>query len=186
MKQSFLVPVVLFAAIAAISCNDGSSKESHQTGSASTVSSTDADKANTATLLTRFDSLDFDVYSHQQWDRIGESHADNIVVHYPDGHTTTGIPDHIKELKPLFAFAPDTKITEHPVKFGIDNWTSVIGNTSGTFTQPMVMNGKTIPPTGKKFSFQMSTVGHWKDGKMIEEFLFFDNAGFMKQIGLMP
>ena len=143
-----------------------------------------ADKENTKVLLTRFDSLDFDVYSNQKWDDLHMSHADDILVHYPDGHTTKGIPDHIKELKPMFAFAPDTKIAAHPVKIGVDNWTAVIGDASGTFTKPMEMNGKTIPPTGKKFHFQMSTVAHWKDGKMIEEYLFYDNAAFMKQIGL--
>jgi hypothetical protein len=31
----------------------------------------------------------------------------------------------------------------------------------------------------------MATVGHWgADGKMTEEYLFWDNQSFMKQIGL--
>jgi len=30
----------------------------------------------------------------------------------------------------------------------------------------------------------MCTVGHWKNGVMIEEFLFWDNASFMQQIGV--
>ena len=30
----------------------------------------------------------------------------------------------------------------------------------------------------------MCTVGHWKDGVMIEEWLFWDNATYMKQIGI--
>jgi tripartite-type tricarboxylate transporter receptor subunit TctC len=30
----------------------------------------------------------------------------------------------------------------------------------------------------------MATVGRWKDGVMAEEFLFWDNATFMKQIGI--
>jgi hypothetical protein len=30
----------------------------------------------------------------------------------------------------------------------------------------------------------MSTVGHWKNGLMDEEYLFWDNQDFMKQIGL--
>jgi hypothetical protein len=37
---------------------------------------------------------------------------------------------------------------------------------------------------GKKFSMNMCTVGHWMDGAMIEEWLFWDNAIYMKQIGL--
>src|SRR5215467_12941150 len=48
--------------------------------------------------LANFDDLDFHVYTGQQWENLHRSHAQDIVVHYPDGHTTRGIPDHIKEL----------------------------------------------------------------------------------------
>ncbi len=132
-----------------------------------------------------FDTLDFDVYTHQKWDRMKESHAKDILVHYPDGHTTKGLDQHIDELKPMFVFAPDTRIETHPVKFGSDDWTSVIGVLEGTFTKPMpIGDGKTIEPTGKKFKLEMVTIGHWKNGLMDEEWLFWDNLSFMKQIGL--
>jgi len=136
--------------------------------------------------LRRFDSLDFQFYSNQKWDSFAISHDANIKVYYPDGTTTTGLyPQHIDMLTPMFVFAPDTKITSHPVKFGTGEWTTVIGEMEGTFSKPMpIENGKTIPPTGKKFKLSMCTVGHWKDGKMIEEYLFWDNQAFMKQIGL--
>lgn len=137
--------------------------------------------------LRRFDTLDFQFYSNQQWDSLAVSHDKNIKVYYPDGTTSTGLfPQHIDMLKPLFVFAPDTKITEHPVKFGAGDWTTVIGTMEGTFSQPMQQpgGGKTIPPTGKKFKLSMCTVGHWNGGKMIEEYLFWDNQSLMKQIGL--
>jgi len=146
-----------------------------------------ADRLHSDSLLMKFDSIDFDVYSNQKWNHLSLSHADNILVHYPDGHTTKGIAAHIEELKPMFVFAPDTKIKKHPVRIAADNWTSVIGEMEGTFSSPMpIGNGKTIPPTGKKFKFQMVTVGHWVNGKMDEEYLFYDNYSFMKQIGLAP
>lgn len=135
--------------------------------------------------LRRFDSLDFQFYSHQRWDSFAISHDPNIKVYYPDGTITTGLyPQHIDMLTPLFAFAPDTKITNHPVKFGSGDWTCVIGELEGTFSKPMQAGAKTIQPTGKKFKLSMCTVGHWKDGKMIEEYLFWDNQAMMKQIGL--
>ena len=135
--------------------------------------------------LAKFDTLDFDVYSNQKWDRLTESHSKDILVHYPDGHTTKGLEAHIAELKPQFIFAPDTKIKEHPVKVTNGEWTSVIGILEGSFTQPMsIGEGKTIPPTGKHFKLPMVTVGHWKNGVMDEEYLFWDNLNFMKQIGL--
>ena len=45
-------------------------------------------------------------------------------------------------------------------------------------------NGKSIAPTGKHFMLGMLTVGHWKNGKMDHEWLYWDNQDFMKQIGL--
>ena len=140
----------------------------------------------TAERLVRFDSLDFQFYSNQKWDSFAISHDANIKVYYPDGTVTTGLyPQHIEMLTPMFAFAPDTRITSHSVKFGSGDWTAVIGVMEGTFSKPMdIGNGKTIPPTGKKFKLSMSTIGHWKDGKMIEEYLHWDNQSFMKQIGL--
>jgi hypothetical protein len=56
----------------------------------------------------------------------------------------------------------------------------------GTFSRPMQTPNGPIASTGKAFKLQMSTVGHWKDGVMDEEYLFWDNASFMKQIGLAP
>ena len=143
--------------------------------------------ALTEKRLAMFDTLDYEYYSNQKWDMFKHNHADNIKVIYPDGVTTTGLyPQHIDMLTPMFVFAPDTKIKEHPVRFGSGDWTAVIGVMEGTFSKPMpIGNGKTIPPTGKKFKLSMTTLGHWgPDGKMIEEYLFWDNQSFMKQIGL--
>lgn len=138
--------------------------------------------------LATFDDLDFRVYTKQAWDDLHLSHADDILVHYPDGHTTTGIADHIKELDFMWTFAPDNRIVEHPVRFGTadSEWTAVAGFIEGTFTKPMVLsNGTVIQPTGKKYRLPMATLGRWnKQGKMVEEFLYWDNAAFMKQIGV--
>jgi hypothetical protein len=135
--------------------------------------------------LVNFDDLDFNVYSNQKWDELSRSHAPDIVVHYPDGHTTTGLGPHIDELKPMFVFAPDTKIKVHPIKIAQGNLTSVSGVIEGTFTEPMPTgDGKTIPPTGKPFKLNMVTVGVWENGLMKEEYLYWDNQAFMKQIGL--
>jgi hypothetical protein len=144
------------------------------------------EKALTEIRLVRFDSLDFDFYSNQDWKNFNISHADDIKVYYPDGMITKGLaPQHIDMLTPMFVFAPDTKIKKHPVRFGSGDWTCVIGEMEGTFSKPMpIGNGKTIPPTNKKFKLSMATIGQWKEGKMVAEYLFWDNQSFMKQIGL--
>jgi hypothetical protein len=143
------------------------------------------DKATVDQNLKTFDELDYVVFSNQEWTRLHESHSKDVKVNWPDGHYTTGIDRHIEDLKAMFVYSPDTNIKVHPVKFGSGEWTSVIGVMSGTFTKPMpIGDGKFIQPTGKKFSINMCTVGHWKDGVMIEEWLFWDNATYMKQIGI--
>lgn len=144
-----------------------------------------ADDKRVAKNIATFDNLDFDIFTNQKWDRLHESHSKDIVVHWPDGHQTKGIDVHIADLKAMFVYAPDTRIQTHPVKFGQGEWTAVIGVMEGTFTKPMpIGEGKTIAPTGKSFKLTMATVGHWKGDTMDEEFLFWDNATYMKQLGL--
>jgi len=135
--------------------------------------------------LKTFDDLDFDVFSNQKWDRLPESHADDIAVTWPDGRETKGLATHIEDLKSMFVYAPDTKIEVHPIRFGTDEWTCVTGVMTGTFSRPMpTPDGKTIPPTGKPFKLTMTTIGHWKGHAMDHEWLFWDNHEFMRQIGL--
>jgi hypothetical protein len=145
-----------------------------------------AGNESVAKYLSKFDTLDFTVFSNQQWTRLHESHAKDIIVHWPDGHFTTGIERHIDDLKAMFVYAPDTKIKEHPIRIGSGKMTAVIGVMTGTFSKPMpIGNGKFIQPTGKSFKLPMCTVGIWKeDGTMGEEYLFWDNQTYMNQIGL--
>lgn len=135
--------------------------------------------------LKTFDVLDFDIFSNQAWDRLHESHARDIVVTWPDGHETKGIDRHIADLKAMFVFAPDIEIKTHPIRFGSGSWTAVTGVMTGTFTRPMPRpDGKVIQPTGKRFAIGMATIGHWQEGTMDHEWLFWDNQDFMNQIGL--
>lgn len=139
-----------------------------------------------AVNLENFDDLDFNVFSNQKWTELHRSHSQDVTVHWPDGRTTKGIETHIEDLKAMFVWAPDTRIKVHPIKIGQGDWTAVIGVMEGTFTQPMPLpDGTSIPPTGKAYKIQMATFSHWtKEGPMDEEFLFWDNQEFMRQIGL--
>lgn len=137
------------------------------------------------TRLEKFDELDYEAFSKQNWDLFHKTHTDDVVVVWPDGHETKGFDKHIEDMKYMFSYAPDTKITAHPVKVASGEWTAVIGVMSGTFSKPMVTaDGKTIQPTGKKFKLQMATFAHWKGDKFDKEILIWDNQTFMKQIGL--
>ncbi|MDX6251917.1 MAG: hypothetical protein QOF10_5277 [Kribbellaceae bacterium] len=136
--------------------------------------------------LRIFDELDFEIFTHQEWDRLGESHARNIRVHWPDGHFTDGIDKHIADLAALFVWGPDTRIQVHPFRLANDQLTAVTGVMQGTFTKPMPDGkGGFIKPTGKAYALPMVTVGIWNThNTMDEEYLFWDNQSFYAQIGL--
>ncbi len=136
--------------------------------------------------LATFDELDYVVFTQQQWTRLHESHSQDVIVHWPDGHFTKGIEKHIEDLKAMFVYAPDTRIKVHTVKLGQGEFTAVIGVMEGTFTKPMPKgDGTFVQPTGKAFKINMCTVGHWTKGVMDEEYLFWDNLTYLKQLGIM-
>ena len=139
-----------------------------------------------AARLAAFDTLDFDVFTNQKWDRLSESHAANIVVTWPDGRETSGIAAHIGDLRGMFVYAPNTAIREHPIRICSGDYTAVMGIMTGTFSQPMPTGaGRPVAPTGKSFHLAMTTIGHWTGNTMDHEWLFWDNQAFMRQIGLV-
>jgi len=141
-KTSMITGIIFLVGIAAISfssCNSANSSSGNQSEIDSLRNQVKQLTANDATIsknLERFDTLDFTVFSNQQWDRLHESHAADIKVYWPDGHMTEGIQKHIEDLKALFVFAPDTRIKEHPIRLGSGNLTAVTGVFEGTFTKP--------------------------------------------------
>jgi predicted ester cyclase len=178
----------LAAALAFTACSKNDPK-GLATDSGGAQSQTLGDSARMiAQNLMKFDTLDFDVFSNQKWDRLKESHAQDITVSWPDGHDTHGLAKHIEDLKAMFVAIPDLRITEHPIRIANGRWTAVTGRMVGTFSKPMPMgNGKFVQPTGKKLDMTMATIGHWTDaGVMDHEWLFWDNQTYMKQLGLAP
>jgi len=189
--RAFAVLFIIAGVLFSTSCNNNSaySKEMQtKIDSMKTILKTISDGNDVLQKnLTTFDTLDYTVFSNQEWVRLHESHSKDIKVNWPDGHFTTGIEKHIEDLKAMFVYAPDTRIKQHPIRFGSGNgeWTCVTGVFEGTFTKPMPLgNGKFIQPTGKAFKMPMCTIGHWKNGVMIEESLFWDNQTYMNQIQL--
>lgn len=177
-------PIRLLALVAAAAALAACAKPA-DTGAATELAAIKAVEAQEQKNLANFDDLDFNVYSNQRWEELPKSHAADIVVHWPDGRTTTGIDAHIADLKQQFVFAPDTKIKTHPIKIAQGNWTSVQGVMEGTFSQPMpTPDGQAIAPTNRPFKIDMVTIGRWENGVMKEEWLIWDNQAFMQQVGL--
>ena len=195
MRKAFTQPaalaLILGLGLAAGSCDRKEPAGNHGKGAAPSASlgtgefGRAVEPGQPAHNIQTFDTLDFEIFSKQKWDRLKESHADDIVVSWPDGHDTRGLKTHIEDLKKLFVHAPDTAIRVHPIRVANGDWTAVTGVMTGTFTKPMPMpDGSFIQPTGKKFSLPMATFGHWKNGRMDHEWLYWDNAAYMAQLGI--
>jgi hypothetical protein len=60
----------------------------------------------------------------------------------------------------------------------VARWT---GKNIGPFTGP---DGRMIPVTNKKFELEFCTVAHWKNNEIVEEKLFYDLVGLLKQLGV--
>lgn len=135
--------------------------------------------------LARFEDFDFKAFNKQDWDLYRAILSPDVVITYPDGRRAVGVEEDIKELKNMFAAIPDFRVTEHSVRIGSGDWTAVTGTVEGTFTGTMIApDGTSIPPTGKSFKLGMCTVARWKDGRIVEEMLFWDGREYMRQLGL--
>jgi hypothetical protein len=181
LRRFVLLALITTLALTLYSCQS----KTNTTTTTDTAAVSEAHSAREDAHLANFDDLDFNVFSGQKWDELKRSHAENITVHWPDGHVTRGLPQHIEDLKGLFVWMPDMSIKEHPIKIADGDWTACTGVMTGTFSQPMPLpDGGTVPPTNKSINMTMVTLGHWNGDTMDEEYLFWDQKTFMEQIGL--
>jgi hypothetical protein len=136
--------------------------------------------------LKRFDQLDFDAYSQRQNMKLfREIHCPDVKVAFPDGRTTEGIEQHVSDIDGLFNGTPDSRISAHPIAFGSGEWTVTTGVMEAAFSELMKLpDGKTIAPTRRKVKMPMATIAKWRNGCIAEEHLFWDNAEYLKQLGL--
>ena len=156
------------------------------TGLAHAVESEKNDHDRVQANLKRFDQLDFEAYSERKNMKLfREIHCPDVKVVFPDGRSTQGIEQHVVDINNLFNGTPDSRITAHPIAFGSGAWTVTTGVMEATFSEPMKLpDGKTMAPTGKKVKMPMATIAKWKNGCIAEEHLFWDNAEYMKQLGI--
>jgi len=128
-------------------------------------------------------------WNTQDWNTFNERHADNVAVFWPgQPDPTRGAPNHRQESIEFFKMFPDNHLINNPYKMLIaeGDYTCSVADFTGTFKGPMKgVDGKTVQPTNKKFHLEFCTVAHWKDGKILEERLFYDQMGMLKQIGVM-
>jgi hypothetical protein len=129
-----------------------------------------------------------DAWNSQDWETFKKRHSEHVAVFWPgQPEPTREKHNHEAEAREFFKTFPDNHIVNNPYKilFGDGDWTCTVADFTGTMKGPMKSGAKVIPPTNKSFKVEFCTVAHWRNGEILEERLFYDLVGLMKQIGLM-
>jgi hypothetical protein len=126
---------------------------------------------------------------HSRLGNIQKRHASNVVVYWPgQPEPMMGRGAHHREAVEFFKTYPDNHVENNPYKIlsareiGPVQWQNSQARLKGPMMSP---DGKSIQPTNKKFRSEFCTVAHWMNGEIVEEKLFYDLVGVMKQLGLM-
>lgn len=127
-------------------------------------------------------------WNSQDWETFSERHADNVAVFWPgQADPTRGVQNHREESIECFKMFPDNHLANDPYKilFAEGDYTCSVADFTGTFKGAMKdLDGKMIQPTNKKFHLEFCTVAYWQDRKILEERLYYDQVGMLKQIGV--
>ena len=127
-------------------------------------------------------------WNSQDWETFSERHADNVAVFWPgQADPTRGVQNHREESIEFFKMFPDNHLANDPYKilFAEGDYTCSVADFTGTFKGAMKgLDGKIIQPTNKKFHLEFCTVAYWQDRKILEERLYYDQVGMLKQIGM--
>ncbi len=121
------------------------------------------------------------------WKTFRERHKENVMVYWPDRPgPTKGRHAHDVEAVEFFKNF-ENKLVNDPYKiaFAEGDHTCTVADWTVSMKVPMKgANGKTVMP-GKVAHLEFCTVATWNDGEIVEERLFYDVVGMMKQLGLM-
>ena len=137
--------------------------------------------------LRNFFVMNFEGFNKRNWSIINQFIDENIVTTFSNGMRLEGIDPTVHMLmKQVLDWAPDTKVVSHKIQFGSGDWIAVNMVISGTFTKPMIdLDGKKIMPTNKSYTLNNCILGHWKEGKLIELYVFGDSESMKKQLEIV-
>jgi predicted ester cyclase len=128
-----------------------------------------------------------DAWNSQDWETFEARHAAGTAVYWPgQPEPTRGVKNHRDESVAFFrTFANHLDNRPYRVLIADGDWTCSIARWRGTMTGPMKgPDGREIPPTNKSFELDFCTVARWENEQIVEENLFYDQVGLMRQIGI--
>ena len=110
--------------------------------------------------------------------------ADDVVTVTPQGETK-GLAA-FREFGDAFLSASPDAAIRADATYEVGDTIITEGVYSGTHTGDLATPDGPIPPTGRKFSFAFVDIMQVADDKVVNHRIYWDNLGFMAQLGLVP
>lgn len=129
---------------------------------------------NKAVARTAF----FDYLNHRDFKRFEEIHTKDFVKHY-NNSPAENLSEEMRDAKGQFDSSSDLTFTE--------NWMIAEGDKVAVcFTAKGTQDGpfQGVPVTGKRYELSAMTVWRFVDGKIAEEWVFFNDLDLYSQLGL--
>lgn len=122
--------------------------------------------------------------NQRDWKHFASLHAEALVQYSPDRIEPIKGREAVREyLESYVAAFPDVRM-EKLRSFGQEDWVCLEFAFSGTHTGPMTTNGETVPATNKPVRAQETVLLRLADGKIVEVREYYDQLGFLRQLGL--
>jgi hypothetical protein len=122
-----------------------------------------------------------------RWETFRKRHREDVTVYWPNQpEPTRERHNHDTEATEFFKNF-DNRLVNNPYKIAIgqEDHTCTVADWTVTMKVPMKgADGKIVQP-GKTAKLDIFTVATWKNGEIVEERLFYDVVGMMKQLELM-
>lgn len=120
------------------------------------------------------------------WEGMLELATESVVRRGPEGPEPMGREELLRFLEETGVAFPD-HVVEVERLFGQGEWVCGEFRLVGTHTGPLTSSeGETIPATGKDVRLPFCAVFRLEGGKIAEYHVYYDNLGFMAQLGLIP
>jgi SnoaL-like polyketide cyclase len=120
------------------------------------------------------------------WETFRKRHSEDVAVYWPaQPNPTRGRHNHDVEAIEFFKNF-DNRLINNPYKiaFGQGDNTCTVAEWTVALKVPMKdADGKIVQP-GKVAKLEFCTIATWKNNEIVEERLFYDVVGMMRQLGL--
>jgi ketosteroid isomerase-like protein len=128
----------------------------------------------------------FETIDSKQVDKLAGVETADLEMKMPGGMVVKGSAGHAQMTKMFAAGFPNFK---HTVSRCVESGETIAceGKWGGDHTGPFAMpNGQTVAATNKHVEFEWAGLATIKNGKVATVNVYFDNLGFLQQLGVIP